>query len=204
MSETRRGMVYSALAHVTVISLMLFGLPQFPRHPLAQQHHNEPPPVYPVDYVKIGERTAAPDAPDQPSETPPFQPDLPATKAPAPKPRQIKKPSKHTPISANTATADLPSAIKAQVEPCWSVPAGARDVGPLKIQIHLELHADGTLAAPPEIIDDGRMADDFYRRVAESARAAVQRCTPLKLPPESYARWRSSVLTFDAQQAGSH
>lgn len=203
MSDTLRGLLFSALLHCSVVALMVFGLPHVP-HPVARQHASPPPPVYPVDYVTIAERTAAPDTRDRPSDEAAAQADFPAAKLSAPQMRQPRKSRKHTPVRGTTATADLPAAIKAQVEPCWNVPAGAREVGPLKIQIRLDLTVDGALAAAPQIIDDGRMDDDFYRRVAESARAAVQRCAPLKLPPESYARWRSSILTFDAQQADVH
>ena len=41
--------------------------------------------------------------------------------------------------------------------------------------------------------------DRFYRAAAESAMRAVQndKCSPLKLPPDKYDRWKEITLTFD-------
>ncbi|HEY8351936.1 MAG TPA: hypothetical protein VIK87_05285, partial [Sphingomonadales bacterium] len=95
-------------------------------------------------------------------------------------------------------SAGLQDLIRSQIQPCWSVPAGAQSAENLQVEIRIYLHPNGALARAPEIVDTARMArDDYYRVAAESARRAVQRCAPLKLPPETYDLWREIVLSFD-------
>lgn len=100
-------------------------------------------------------------------------------------------------------SASLQAAIRAQVEPCWSVPAGAKEAEDLKVRIRVYLLPDGNLARPPEIVDKMRMnmpGQSFYRVAAESARRAVQRCAPLKLPADSYDIWSDTELVFDPRE----
>lgn len=111
------------------------------------------------------------------------------------------KPSQRSTLERTQMTASLQAAIRAQVEPCWSVPAGAKEAADLKVKIRLYLLPDGSLARPPEIVGGpGFGGSDYYRVAAESARRAVQRCAPLKLPAESYDIWRDSELTFDPKE----
>lgn len=95
-------------------------------------------------------------------------------------------------------------AIRFQIQQCWSVPAGARDAEDLIVQVKIFLKPDGSLARPPEIVDSARMArpgEEFFRVAAESARRAVQRCSPLKnLPVTKYERWREITLTFNPRE----
>ena len=96
--------------------------------------------------------------------------------------------------------ADLRGAIRSQVEPCWSVPAGARYAEELTVRIRIYLHPNGALARAPEIMDSDKLSGpdgDFFRVASESARRAVQRCAPLDLPRETYDLWRDIELTFD-------
>lgn len=108
----------------------------------------------------------------------------------------LDKPSR-SPLETEQLAASLRSMIRAQVEPCWSVPAGARYAEDLKVTLRIFLLPNGALAKAPEIVETRRMSDDFYRVAAESARRAVQRCAPLKLPSETYDIWRESELVFD-------
>jgi outer membrane biosynthesis protein TonB len=99
-------------------------------------------------------------------------------------------------------TTSLQDAIRAQVQPCWLFPAGAPDAENLVVRLRITLNSDGTLSRPPEVLDQGRLggANDYYRVAAESARRAVQKCSPLKLPVESYDVWRDIDLTFDPKE----
>jgi outer membrane biosynthesis protein TonB len=116
-----------------------------------------------------------------------------------------EKPSENRqPVRSNLdraqLSASLAGAIQAQIQPCWSIPAGAKEAEDLKVRIRIYLLPDGNLARPPEIVDRLRMnmpGQSFYRVAAESARRAVQRCAPLKLPPESYDIWNDIELNFD-------
>lgn len=95
-------------------------------------------------------------------------------------------------------TAGVEQAIRAQIERCWSAPAGASYAETLIVRIQIYLRPDGSLARLPKILDERRMQQDqFYRAAAEAARRAVQKCAPLDLPRENYDVWREVVLNFD-------
>ena len=103
-------------------------------------------------------------------------------------------------IDTAQMAASLRSLIRAQVEPCWSVPAGARGAEELQVKIRIYLLPNGALARAPEIVDSTRMyapGQEFFRVAAESARRAIQRCSPLKLPADTYDIWRETELIFD-------
>jgi hypothetical protein len=101
----------------------------------------------------------------------------------------------------NQLTVSEVDAIKYQIEQCWNVPAGARDARDLVIKIRISLKPDGSLKQQPVILGRDRMDDGFFRTAAESARRAVQRCTPLKnLPTSKYDRWQDITLTFNPQE----
>ena len=89
--------------------------------------------------------------------------------------------------------------VRRQIEPCWNVPAGARDTENLVVDIRLRLNADGTVMTA-EFVDRARAArDTFFRAAAESALRAVLNpsCSPLRLPPKKYEEWKNMVLSFN-------
>lgn len=92
-------------------------------------------------------------------------------------------------------------AIRYQIQRCWSVPAGARDAENLIVRLRVYLNPDGSLQRAPDILDEARpsgVREEFYRAAAESARRAVQMCSPLKnLPVNKYEKWRELTLTFN-------
>ncbi len=92
-------------------------------------------------------------------------------------------------------------AFRAQIQKCWSIPAGARDSENLVIQIRLGLNRDGSIAQGPFVLDtQNRRGDPFYRAAAESVLRAVHQCQPFQMPVEKYALWRDIELTFNPQQ----
>lgn len=107
-------------------------------------------------------------------------------------------------ISAPQLTLSEKDAIRAQIERCWIVPAGARDAESLVVEIRVFLNPDGSLLKPPEIVDGERMSEpgqEFFRAAAESARRAVQKCNPLRnLPIAKYQSWREIELTFNPRE----
>lgn len=93
----------------------------------------------------------------------------------------------------------LVSSIKRQLEPCWNLPAGAKDFENMVIQIKVAVNRDGRVRAA-NIENSTRMfADPFFRAAAESALRAVKnpRCSPLKLPAENYDVWKDLTLVFN-------
>jgi len=89
-------------------------------------------------------------------------------------------------------------AVKAQLEACWNVPAGARDAQDLTPEFRVQMRRDGTVAST-QLLNRERMNDPFFQAAAESANRALlnPRCQPLKLPPEKYDQWQTFTITFD-------
>ena len=92
-------------------------------------------------------------------------------------------------------------AIRVQIQRCWTPPVGARGAEDLVVTIRFFLNPDGSLAGPPQIVDQALFSQtggEFFRSAAESARRAVLRCTPVKgLPAAKYDDWREVKLNFD-------
>lgn len=93
-------------------------------------------------------------------------------------------------------------AIRAQIARCWSLPAGAKDVQNMRVKVRVFLRPDGSLERPPELVDSFLMSGDgYFRSFAESARRAVQMCSPLQhLPVEKYEHWRELTINFDPRE----
>jgi outer membrane biosynthesis protein TonB len=87
-------------------------------------------------------------------------------------------------------------ALRAQMEKCWNVPAGAPDPASLVLRVRVFLNEDGTIASAPQLLDQGRLGDPYFRAAADSAIRAVHICGPYALPPEKYASWNEIVITF--------
>lgn len=99
----------------------------------------------------------------------------------------------------NSLTMDEREAVRRQIEPCWSVPAGARDAENLVVEIRLRLNSDGTVMTA-NLVDSAQFArDPFFRAAAESALRAVLNpaCSPLRLPPKKYEEWKNMILSFN-------
>ncbi len=118
----------------------------------------------------------------------------PAHSAAKPGPAQTAQPANAELSPAARAT--LVQAIAGQIYPCWNVPAGSEE---MTVDLHIQLAKDGSLAAPPEVRATAGGPNAAVQRVfAESAKRAVTRCTPLKLPANLYAQWHDlDPMHFD-------
>lgn len=111
----------------------------------------------------------------------------------------LEQDAQKAPVLGNRLTISEIDAVRRQIEPCWNVPVGARNPEELIVDLFLRLRPDGSVMSV-EVVDKSRMrTDSFFRAAADSARRAVlnERCTPLKLPPDKYDRWREMTLRFD-------
>jgi outer membrane biosynthesis protein TonB len=102
-------------------------------------------------------------------------------------------------MDARTA-ANLEGAIRAQIAPCWNPPLGGADVATMTVVLRIRLARDGSVDAPPVLVSQtGATADNaaYARAFADTARRAVLRCAPIKLPPELFDYWREFELNFD-------
>jgi hypothetical protein len=101
------------------------------------------------------------------------------------------------PLGSQLTTSEL-DVVKAQLEACWNVPAGARDAQDLTPEFRVQMRRDGTVAST-QLLNRERMNDPFFQAAAESANRALlnPRCQPLKLPPEKFDQWQTFTITFD-------
>ena len=101
------------------------------------------------------------------------------------------------------AAATLAQAIRAQVAPCWNPPVGGRDVRRMTVIVSVRYSRDGRVVGLPDV---GRPTGstaanaDYARAFAETARRAVLRCQPLKLPAELYDLWSNVEINFDPEE----
>jgi outer membrane biosynthesis protein TonB len=101
------------------------------------------------------------------------------------------------------AAATLAQAIRAQVAPCWNPPAGGRDVRRMTVLVRVNYSRDGRVVGIPVAgTPSGTTATtaDYARAFADTARRAVLRCQPLKLPADMYPLWQSVEINFDPEE----
>ena len=97
--------------------------------------------------------------------------------------------------------ANIRGMIAAQIAPCYLVNSGGVDISRIRTTLELRLNKDGSLASPPKVTDQtGLTAQNrpYAQQVAEAARRAVLRCSPLHLPADQYQggwEWISPSFT---------
>jgi hypothetical protein len=92
-------------------------------------------------------------------------------------------------------------ALRRQIGRCWTLPVGIDGVEDMVVQLRIQLRPDRTVQMVT-IHDQGRLSRDArFRAVAESARRAVDKCSPLNLPPDKYAVWREIDMKFYPEDA---
>jgi len=258
--DRRKGRKYSAVLHLLVLLLLIFGLPNFmmprpPAEPMAVTV--EILPISEMSNVKPSAQQPQEQKPEEsktiPKEAPPVQvaddtpppppseasilpkPTPAPTQAPKPKPKPkpkddlaavlkaVKETAQKEKAKVKTELADdnvnqsrsthydpgLPmsmseiDAIRSQIAKCWNVPSGARNAQDLVVMLRLQLAPDGSLLKV-ELARESESrygSDSFFRAAADSARRAVQECSPLKnLPADKYATWRDMEMTFDPKE----
>lgn len=88
-----------------------------------------------------------------------------------------------------------------QIEPCWNVPAGAKDAGSLSVTARIMFERDGTMKFMGIDREEYYMSDPFRQVAADNVKRAIldPACNPIKqLPmPEKYDKWRKFKLEFD-------
>ena len=100
------------------------------------------------------------------------------------------------------AAATIAQAIRAQVAPCWNPPIGGADVRKMTVLIRADFTRDGRLIGVPSIVSQTGVTAgnaDYSRAFAETARRALLRCSPLKLPVKQYDLWKSAEINFDPE-----
>jgi type VI secretion system protein VasI len=92
-------------------------------------------------------------------------------------------------------------ALKRHLGRCWTIPVGIDGLEGMVVQLRIQVRPDRTVQAVT-IEDQGRLGGDLaFRVVAESARRAVEDCSPLDLPPDKYDAWRDIIMNFYPEDA---
>ena len=101
-------------------------------------------------------------------------------------------------------TATLVDLMRAQTYRCWRTVADMPNPETLGVKVEVRLNRDGSLSAPPQVEDEGRIrasGNPFWQTAAERARAAVIECAPYQLPQESFSEWRLIEVNFQVDFA---
>jgi type VI secretion system protein VasI len=92
-------------------------------------------------------------------------------------------------------------ALRQQILGCWTLPVGVDGLEDMVVQLRIQVRPDRTVQAVT-IEDQDRLGrDPQFRTVAQSASRAVERCSPLDLPPDKYDLWRSIIMNFYPEDA---
>lgn len=87
--------------------------------------------------------------------------------------------------------------LKRQLTQCWSVLAGARYAEDMVVDIKLSMNPNRTIQRAQIENQLRYAADSHFRAAADSALRAVNKCSPLDLPPDKYDLWKDITVTFD-------
>lgn len=102
--------------------------------------------------------------------------------------------------------AGLAAAIIRQVKPCYVVPTGGEDSGSIETVLRLQFRKDGSVAGSPTLVEQNGLTSanrPYARQMADAARRAVLRCSPLELPAELYeGGWEDITFGFRAEALG--
>lgn len=90
--------------------------------------------------------------------------------------------------------------IRQQIEQNWLVDVGMPGLENMVVEIIVQMNPDGTVQSAK--IDESRFSGDpNWRIVAEGARRAVLKSSPLRMPPEKpYTAWARMRLVFNARE----
>lgn len=102
---------------------------------------------------------------------------------------------------AGTAmTATMADLFRSQASRCWREPADAPDPASLRVQVEVQLERDGSLSAPPRLVDSNRVlgsSNPYLRLAGERAVRAVIECAPYAMPAAQYQQWRRITVNFE-------
>src|SRR5271170_4291833 len=173
----------------------------------------------------VAARTVAPAAPASaeaaaPVREPVAPPPKPAPQAPAqqptaaapqqaPAPQQVQAPIvaplprvRTVEAAAEAMSTELAAALDAWLvsayKRCWKARTAPPDGEPYFPKIRVAFKTDGTLAAPPRLINPP--SDPAWKPQADAALRAVKACDPLHVPDKYapyYRQWKTKTVYFD-------
>jgi hypothetical protein len=162
--------------------------PPQPRYAMLPQPRAKPKPEKPPEEFDIAKITQAIDRAAK-------QPEQKAAKTAASADRTTRAAGAQTSMSMSDLDA-LKARITEAMEKCWRIPDGAPDPASLTMRVKVFLNEDGTVASPPQLLDQGPLGDPYFRAAADSAMRAVHICAPYDLPPDKFAVWNELTIRF--------
>ncbi len=87
------------------------------------------------------------------------------------------------------------ASLQRQIGGCWTLPAGIDGIDTMVVKLRIQVRPDRTVQRVT-VVDSGSESDPRYEVVADSARRAVERCSPLNLPSGKEALWSDMILNF--------
>lgn len=105
------------------------------------------------------------------------------------------------------AMASLGAALFRQFKPCYDLGAlGGTSAMSIQTVLRLRFRPDGTIAVAPATVEQNGVTGanaGYARQIEEAAKRAVQRCSPIRLPPSLYdGGWDDFELNFVPGQMG--
>jgi len=94
----------------------------------------------------------------------------------------------------------LDALMQEQYKQCWSY-IGTSEVPKYVPEMEVEYAPDGSLIGQPVLVNPP--SDPALRSLAESAKRAILRCNPLRIPTvfqPFYEQWRGRIVRFDPQE----
>jgi hypothetical protein len=194
--KTKYGRIFMALAVVAGGAALWAGAGSRASRPPARQI--------------VAARTAAPAAPASiEAPAPVTPPPKPAPQVPALAPQQAQAPIvvplprvKTVEAAAEAMSTELATALDAWLvsayKRCWKARTAPPDSEPYFPKIRVAFKTDGTLAAPPRLVNPP--SDPAWKPQADAALRAVKACDPLHVPDKYapyYRQWKTKTVYFD-------
>jgi hypothetical protein len=90
--------------------------------------------------------------------------------------------------------------IRSQISPHWIVLSGVRNAETIVVDLQIQLRDNGEVMNV-RVLDEKRYASDhIFRAAADSARRAVLKASPLKIPRNKIDLFRDFVFHFDPRE----
>ena len=89
-------------------------------------------------------------------------------------------------------------ALQKRISDCWAVPAGVRDADTMEVRILVRLNSNGTLLAPPLLVEAPAGNLVIGAAFAQSAIRAIEQCQPYSFLPQAEYKggWDYMDMTF--------
>ncbi len=95
---------------------------------------------------------------------------------------------------AQQVTMSEMDALRAQLNRCWNVPAGAKYAEDLIVDVRIVVNPDRTVQSARVL---NQRNDPAFIAAADAALRAINTCSPLNLPPNKYDQWKTINFQFD-------